>query len=122
MVVADFTEIVPIRTNKDGVMLVAQTRVTVDTIVSAFNDGATAEEISFQYPSVSLADVYSVIAYYLHNKKRVNAYLKQREKAAREIRRQNEARFDQSGIRERLLARKKNGKSRIGNPAWTEIS
>jgi uncharacterized protein (DUF433 family) len=110
MVVAPFTEIVPIKTNKDGVMLVSQTRVTVDTIVSAFNDGATAEEISFQYPSVPLADVYSVIAYYLHNKKQVDAYLKRREKIAREIRKQNEKRFDQSGIRERLLARRRNGK------------
>ncbi|MCJ7432333.1 MAG: DUF433 domain-containing protein [Anaerolineales bacterium] len=110
MVTATFTEIVPIKTNKDGVMLVSKTRVTVDTIVSAFNDGAAAEEISFQYPSVSLADVYSVISYYLHNKKQVDAYLKRREKFALEVRRQNEARFDQSGIRERLLARRKNGK------------
>jgi hypothetical protein len=39
----------------------------------------------------------------------VDLYLKRREKAAREIRKQNEARFDQSGIRERLLARRKNG-------------
>jgi len=105
MFAAIFTEIVPIKTNKDGVMLVSKMRVTVDTIVSAFNDGATAEEISFQYPSVSLVDVYSVISYYLHNKKQVDTYLKRREKFALEVRIQNEARFDQSGIREQLLWR-----------------
>jgi uncharacterized protein (DUF433 family) len=106
----DFTEIVPIKANKDGVMLVSKTRVTLDTIIFAFNDGATAEEIAHQYPSVPLADVYSVIAYYLRNKKLVDTYLKRREKFAQQIRRQNEARFDQSGIRERLLARRRSGK------------
>lgn len=110
MVATTFTEIVPIKMNKDGVMLVSKTRVTLDTIVVAFNEGAVAEEIAHQYPSVSLADIYSVISYYLHNKRQVDSYLKRREKFAQEIRKQNEARFDQAGIRERLLARQKNGK------------
>jgi uncharacterized protein (DUF433 family) len=110
MVATVFTEIVPLEMNKDGVMLVSKTRVTLDTIVSAFNDGAAAEEIAYQYPSVPLADIYSVISYYLHNKKQVNAYLKRREKFAQEVRKQNEARFIQTGIRERLLARQKNGR------------
>jgi hypothetical protein len=54
--------------------------------------------------------VYSVIGYYLHQKKKVETYLRRREKIAEQIRSQNEARFAQSNIRERLLARKKNGK------------
>ncbi len=110
MVATTFTEIVPLKMNKDGVLLVSKTRVTLDTIVGAFKDGAAAEEIAHQYPSVSLADIYSIISYYLHNKKQVDAYLKRREKISQEIRKQNEAKFDQTGIRERLLARQKNGK------------
>jgi uncharacterized protein (DUF433 family) len=35
---------------------VAGTRVTLDTIVAAFDAGATAEEISQQYSSMPLAD------------------------------------------------------------------
>ncbi|MEP0758427.1 DUF433 domain-containing protein [Trichocoleus sp. DQ-A2] len=40
------------------------TRVTLDTVVAAFNSGATAEEIVFQYPSLQLANIYAVISYY----------------------------------------------------------
>lgn len=110
MVTTTITEIVPIKMNKDGVILVSKTRVTLDTIVYAFNEGSTAEEIAQQYPSVPLADIYSVIGYYLRKKKQVDIYLKRREKIALEVRKQNEAKLDQSGIRQRLLARRKNGK------------
>lgn len=109
MVTTTVREIVPIKLNKDGVFLVSKTRVTLDTIVGAFNDGATAEEIAYQYPSVPLADIYSVIGYYLRQKKQVDAYLKRREKQAKEVRKLNEERFNSSGIRERLLARSKTG-------------
>jgi uncharacterized protein (DUF433 family) len=54
---------VPIQTDADGVVRVAGTRVTLDIIVSAFEAGATAEEIAQQYASVPLVDVYSVITY-----------------------------------------------------------
>jgi len=109
MTTAEMTEIIPLSTDNDGVIRVGNTRVTLDTIVAAFKEGATAEEIAYQYPTVSLADIYSVIGYYLHQKKEVDAYLKRREKFAEEVRRQNEARFDATGIRERLLARRTSG-------------
>ena len=54
---------VPIHTDADGVVRVAGTRVTLDTMVAAFDAGATVEEIAQQYSSISLADVYSVITY-----------------------------------------------------------
>jgi len=56
-----------------------------------------------------LADVYSVIAYYLRRRAEVDAYLQQRRELAEKIRKQNESRFDPSGIRERLLARRAGG-------------
>ncbi len=109
MATIELTEVIPLSTDNDGVIRVGNTRVTLDTIVAAFKEGATAEEIAYQYPTVSLADIYSVISYYLHQKGNVDAYLKRREKFAEEVRRQNEARFDATGIRERLLARRKSG-------------
>jgi uncharacterized protein (DUF433 family) len=96
---------VPLKTDKDGVVRVGNTRVTLDTVVGAFKEGATAEEMVSQYPSLLLADVYAVIGYYLQRQAEVEAYLQRREQVAREIRRQNEARFNQQGIRERLMAR-----------------
>ncbi len=103
------TETVPLVTDVDGVIRVGKTRVTLDTVISAFLDGATAEEITHQYPSLDLADVYSVIAYYLRRRAEVDAYLQRRREQAEKIREQNESRFDPSGIRERLLARRASG-------------
>jgi uncharacterized protein (DUF433 family) len=100
------TEPLPLMTDADGVVRVGRTRVTLDTVVAAFQDGATAEEIVQQYPSLQLADVYAVIGYYLRKQTEVDAYLRQRQQQADEIRRQNEARFDPTGVRDRLLARR----------------
>ena len=103
----DITEHVPIRTDSDGVVRVGDTRVTLDSLVAAFDAGATAEEIVQQYPSVALADVYSVIAYYLRHPAPVRAYLVERERQAAQVRGENERRFDPSGVRDRLLARRR---------------
>jgi len=90
----------------DGVMRVGATRVTLDTLVEAFEDGATAEEISLQYPAVSLADVYAVIGYYLHRREDIGVYLAHRRENSDRVRLENEARCDPSGIRARLMARR----------------
>lgn len=99
------TEVVPLQTDSDGVMRIQGTRVTLDTVIIAFQEGATAEEIVQQYPSLRLADVYSVIAYYLNWRPEVDAYLRERQQHAAEVRAENELRFNPTGIRERLLAR-----------------
>ena len=104
---AETIERVPIHTDADGVVRVAGTRVTLDTIVGAFEAGATAEEIAQQYPTVPLVDVYSVITYYLRHKPEVDAYLKERDVLAERVREEVERRFPSTGIRERLLARRK---------------
>ena len=105
----DLTDAVPLKADADGVVRVAGTRVTLDTIVAAFREGATAEEIAQQYPSISLADVYALIGYYLRQAEKVDAYLEQRRAQAQAVRRENERRFDPQGIRERLLARRGRG-------------
>jgi uncharacterized protein (DUF433 family) len=97
-----------VQPDADGVARIGGTRVTLDTVVYAFHQGATPEEIVQQYPVLTLADVYGAIAYYLHFRAFVDAYLEQRQQQALQIRKENEARFDTAGIRERLLARKTN--------------
>jgi len=102
------TQPLPLVLDSDGVVRVSGTRVTLDTIVYAFLDGATAEEIAQQYPSVSLPDIYSVIGYYLNQSAKVNEYLQQREKIAAKVKQQNETQFGPDGVRDRLLARRAN--------------
>lgn len=95
----------PLVADAQGVVRVARTRVTLDTVVAAFRDGLTAEEIAEQYPSLSLSQVYAVIAYYLDHQVEVDFYLAARERRAQEVRQANERLFRPVGIRARLLAR-----------------
>lgn len=97
-------EPVPLFTDAQGVIRVGGTRVTLDTVVGSFDTGASAEEIADAYP-LQLADVYAVIAYYLRHRDEVGTYLQRRCQQAETVRRENEARFDHRGLRERLLAR-----------------
>jgi uncharacterized protein (DUF433 family) len=95
----------PLRTEDDGTVRVGQARVTLDTVVGAYLEGCTAEEIVEQYASLHLADVHAVIAYYLTHREEVDAYLQARDSEAEALRREVKATCDQRGIRERLLSR-----------------
>ncbi len=81
----------PLRTDEHGVIRVGETRVPLDTVVYAFNQGASPEEIVLSYTTLTLADVYAVINYYLHNRAQVDVYLRQREAEAERIRIEREA-------------------------------
>lgn len=98
-------ETAPIETDAHGVVRVAKTRVTLDTVVTAFLEGCTSEEIKEQYPSLQLADIYLVIGYYLRHQDEVHNYLAERKRRSDLIRQETEQRFNPVGIRDRLLAR-----------------
>lgn len=100
------TEPVPLEINDDGVVLVSGTRVPLKTVISVFRHGAIVEDIVDRYPSLNLADVYAVIAYYLHHQDEVEAYLREQERIYAEVREENERRFPAQGLRDRLLARR----------------
>ncbi len=97
---------VPLKIDIDGVIRIGGTRITLDTVIADFKEGATAEEIAYQYPSLLLSDIYSAISYYLQQQSEVEAYLHQSQQVAKEVRKQNETRFKQHGIRGRLMARR----------------
>jgi uncharacterized protein (DUF433 family) len=97
---------VPLRREDDGTLRVGNTRVTLETVIAAFSRGATPEEIVQRFPTLDLADVYAVAAYYLQNRDDVDAYLRQQQTEADALRRKIEARFSPVGLRERLLARR----------------
>lgn len=97
----------PLRADADGVLRVGSSRVTLETVVGAFCNGCTAEEIVMKYPSLDLTDVYATITYYLWNRAEIDVYLTQREAEARAVRDEVERRQPSADIRERLLARKR---------------
>ena len=99
----------PIAKDEDGVLRVAGTRVTLDSIVTALDLGATSEEIVQRYPVVDLASAYALIAYVLRHRESVDAYLTERSRAASDVQAEVEARFPPDGLRARLLARQVRG-------------
>ena len=101
------SELFPLETSPDGVIHVRGTRITLDTVWASFNEGATAEEIVQQYPTLSLADAYQAIGYCLRYPAIVDEYLTKRGEAAEAIRQSNESRWRPEGIRARLLERRR---------------
>ncbi len=99
-------EPVPLKVDSDEVIRVGNTRVTFDTIVAVFKNGATPEEIIYQFPTLNLSDVYAVISYYLRNEEKVNSYLSQRQKIAQQVLQQNQTGLEYANIRKRLSARR----------------
>jgi uncharacterized protein (DUF433 family) len=75
----------PIHEDADGALRVGDSRVLLELVIQAFQDGATAEAIVQRYPTLTLGDTYAVIAYYLRHRADLERYLEQRERRATEV-------------------------------------
>ncbi len=80
------SELPPLREDSTGALRVGTSRVLLEMVIHAFQDGATPEAIVQRYPTTTLSEVYSVIAYYLRNREGVEDYLASRENLAAEVR------------------------------------
>lgn len=81
-------EPIPLSTDADGVIRVAGTRITLDTVIDTFMTGASPEEIAQDFPVLRLDDIYAVITYYLRHRDEVDSYLRERRNRAEAIRRE----------------------------------
>ncbi len=106
------TMTIPLRVSEEGTIRVGQTRVRLDTVVFAFNEGYTAEEIVAQFPALDLTDVYAVIAYYLANRPTVDTYIAERAEKAEALRREIEGQPEYQAFRQNLLQRRANLQTR----------
>jgi uncharacterized protein (DUF433 family) len=97
---------VPLRLDSSGTYRVGPTRVTLHTVVGSFNEGHSAEQIVLQYPTLSLADVYAVISYYLQHKVEVDAHLAECDREADIDQRRSQANANLPELRAKLLARR----------------
>lgn len=114
MALAVEAEPLPLEADPHGVLRVGGTRVTLDTVVGAFDAGAAPEEIVLRYDSLQLGDVYLVLGYYLRHRSEVEAYLKGRHQRAEERRAEAEAQLPWSDVRRRLLGRRGAGDAAPG--------
>ena len=63
----------------DGGYWIAGTRVSLDSVVSAFLEGLSPESIADSFEMLTLEQVFGTLAYYLRNRAEVDAYLQQSE-------------------------------------------
>lgn len=62
----------PYVAQSDGALRIVGTRVGLDSVVTHFQEGRSPEEIVHSFPTVTLAQVYGAIAYYLENQKLID--------------------------------------------------
>jgi uncharacterized protein (DUF433 family) len=95
----------PLRTDETGAIRVGNSRVLLETVIRAFQDGASPESIVHRYSTLSLSDVYNTIGYYLRHQEAVETYLNQREQFVEAVQqRLSHIQPDLSLIRTRLRA------------------
>jgi uncharacterized protein (DUF433 family) len=96
----------PLREDSQGFVRVGQTRVTLQSVVELFEQGASAEEIALRFESVSLAEVYAVLSFYTAHRQDVAAYLSGQGKESDMARATAASRSPLHELRRRLLERK----------------
>lgn len=97
---------VPLREDEHGAIRIGDTRMLLELVIRAYQRGETPEGIVDSYSTLSVADVYAVISYYLSHQAEIDAYVRQRDDLAKEIRQQIEANMtpEQKAFRARLRA------------------
>lgn len=73
------TMTIPLKTDEYGAIRVGNTRILLELIIHAYYAGETPEGIVDSYPSLTTADVYAVVGYYLKNRDEIDAYVRQRD-------------------------------------------
>jgi uncharacterized protein (DUF433 family) len=71
---------------RDGGYYIAGTRISLDSIVHAFQDGEAPDGILRSFPMAGpLVKIYGAITFYLENKEKVEEYLKEQDRRWAEI-------------------------------------
>jgi len=97
---------VPIRIEPNGAVRVGPTRVTLETVLWTYQNGETAEGIVACYPTLELADVHAVIAWYYRHREQADAYLTEVQRVGDELRAEIEANPRNAELRARLIKRR----------------
>ncbi len=72
----------PLARDTSGVIRIAGTRVSLDSIVAVYDSGASIPELAEAFPDLSLPDLHASIAYYLRHRQEVEQYLQNRRREA----------------------------------------
>src|SRR5687767_8461046 len=76
--------------DEHGVLRVAGTPISLDSVVIAFQQGESPESICQAYPPLTLEQAYGAITYYLAHQREVDAYLQEQDRSWQRGRAQSE--------------------------------
>jgi uncharacterized protein (DUF433 family) len=65
--------------NRDGGYYMIGSRVSLESVICLFLDGASPETIVDEFPTLSLEQVYGAITFYLADRAKIDAYLTESE-------------------------------------------
>lgn len=97
----------PMGEDPHGVIRIAGTRVTLESLVEMYDQGASAEEIALSFDVLDLHEVYTVLGYYLAHRSALDEYRGRQRQAGAQARAQAERRCPPTEIRARLATRRK---------------
>src|SRR5207249_4933247 len=106
--IAIHTDPVPLRVDETGTIRVGNTRITLDVVMTFLQNGMTPEQlVSEHYPTLTLADVHGLLAYYYRNQVELDAYLERRRDEADQLQKEMEAKQPTfAEVKARLLAKR----------------
>jgi len=95
-----------IEIDENGVAWIDDTKVKViEVVLDKIVHGSSPEEMHFQYPHLSLAQIHAALAYYYDNQAALGAEIERRLRDADEL----AHKISDSSLRQKLLALKETG-------------
>ena len=75
----------------DGGWRLADSRVSLDSVIHGYWDGRSPEAIAEEFPSLSVEQVYGAIAFYLHHRVEIDRHLENQSVLWKQVQRDSES-------------------------------
>ena len=76
---------VPLQLDEYGTYRVGNTRIPLERVIECYGRGDSAADIVASFPDLRLADVFTVLSYYLNHEEEVREYCRCQEEAGRKV-------------------------------------
>lgn len=75
----------PLSRDSAGVIRIAGTRVSLDSLMALYDAGASIQDLAEAFPDLTLADIHASIAYVLRHREEIDRYLEERRREATRV-------------------------------------
>jgi uncharacterized protein (DUF433 family) len=107
----------PLRLDDAGRWRVGGTRIPIETVIIAFQQGSSPEQIVEDFDVLKLADVYQIVGYYLAHKDALDAHIVRYFEEGESLRREMEKLYPPISKEERI----RRYEERTGNKVTDEV-